>query len=170
MAKKEKLQELTPKQRKFAAEYVKTGDRAGSAMKVYDVGNRDYARALAHKTFHKPHVNSHILELLAKRGVEDEVVSYINDGLKATKWVQVEGREEVPDMAARRDAAKHYEEIKQTSKASTQVLHLENSNHTNYELTADTPQNVLNFVLENDGKLPDEKKLERLLAENKRSD
>ena len=37
MAKKEKLQELTPKQRKFAAEYVKTGDRAGSAMKVYDV-------------------------------------------------------------------------------------------------------------------------------------
>ena len=80
MPKTKKLpQELTPKQRKFADEYVKTGDRAGSAMKVYDVHNRDNARTLAHKTFHKPHVNNYILELLTKRRTEEEVASYVNE-------------------------------------------------------------------------------------------
>ena len=46
------------------------------------------------------------------------------------------------------------------------MLHLEKNNTTSYELTKDTPKSVIKFVLNNNGKLPDEKTLERLLAED----
>ena len=176
MSKKEKSNPLMPKQKKFADEFIKTGDRAGSAMKVYDVGSRDNARKLAHETLNKPHVKEYVrieqhraLELLQERGVDELVADYVFDGHRATRWIQKDGREEAPDWSARRDAAKFYQELKLAAiepTASTQVLHLEKNNTTSYELTKDIPKSVIKFVLNNNGKLPDEKTLERLLAED----
>ena len=76
----------TPKERAFVKEYIKTKNATEAAARVYDVKDRDSARALGSETLAK----LDIAGIMDDMGLTDErLIAILKEGLKATQTVRV---------------------------------------------------------------------------------
>ena len=71
---------LTPKQRKLADEYLKTGNMTQSALKVYNTTSIDVAKNIGSETLKKPNVRAYFKEKadevsreMLKMAMKDEI-------------------------------------------------------------------------------------------------
>jgi L-serine deaminase len=91
-----KQRKLTLKQRKWIKEYIKTGNATEAAVRVYDVADRDSARAIGSENLAKLAFN----DLMEEMGLTD--VALVNVGAEGmvAKRSTITG-EMVPDYAVR---------------------------------------------------------------------
>lgn len=85
----------TIKQRKFAAEYVKTGNGRKAALAVYDTKSDNTAGALASENLTKPNVRA-LIESYAKRAAER--VEALAEGAKS-EYVKLQANVDILDRA-----------------------------------------------------------------------
>jgi len=101
---------LTPKQRKFADAYIKTGSAPEAALSAYNCSNRNSARVMGHKTRHNPKVRAYMQELVLTETLVDEGVESLREALRANKVITNRRGEIVdtwPDWGNRIKAAIH---------------------------------------------------------------
>jgi len=101
---------LTPKQRKFADAYIKTGSAPEAALSAYNCSNRNSARVMGHKTRHNPKVRSYLQDQVLTETLVDEGVESLRQSLKANKVITNKRGEVVdtwPDWGNRIKAATH---------------------------------------------------------------
>ena len=87
--RKTKPRKLSLKARRFAEEYVKTGNGTQSALKVYDTEKPEVANAIAVENLQKPSVSSYIEELLSKAISDDELLALHVRNAKQTEHLPV---------------------------------------------------------------------------------
>lgn len=121
----------TIKEKKWAKEYVKTGNATEAAARVYDVKNRDSANAVGNENIAK----LSFVEILDKAGVTDErLAETLNEAMVANKLHSspTEPDREVADWQAR---------LKATELATKAKGHLKDDFNVNIKLK---PKFVMN--------------------------
>ncbi len=101
---------LTPKQRKFADAYIKTGSAPEAALSAYNCSNRNSARVMGYKARHNPKVRSYMQELVLTETLVDEGVESLRKAIRANKMITNRQGEVVdtwPDWGNRIKAATH---------------------------------------------------------------
>jgi len=101
---------LTPKQRKFADAYIKTGSAPDAALSAYNCSNRNSARVMGYKARHNPKVRAYMQEQVLTETLVDEGVESLRQALKANKVITNRRGEIVsawPDWGNRIKAATH---------------------------------------------------------------
>jgi len=102
--------DLTPKQRKFADAYIKTGSAPEAALSAYNCSNRNSARVMGYKARHNPKVRAYLQEQVLEETLVDEGVESLRQALKADKVITNRRGEVVntwPDWGNRIKAATH---------------------------------------------------------------
>ncbi len=101
---------LTPKQKKFADAYIKTGSAPEAALIAYNCSNRNSARVIGHKARHNPKVRFYMQEQVLTETLVDEGVESLRKALRADKMITNRRGEIVntwPDWGNRIKAATH---------------------------------------------------------------
>jgi len=101
---------LTPKQRKFADAYIKTGSAPEAALSAYNCSSRNSARVMGYKARHNPKVRAYLQDQVLTETLVNEGVESLREALKADKVITNRRGEVVdtwPDHGNRIKAAIH---------------------------------------------------------------
>lgn len=105
---------LTPKQKKFADEYIKTGNGTKSALKTYDTDDYSTAASIANENLNKPEIvaylDSHVKQ------ASNVILEIMNDK-EANESVRIVAAKDVLD----RTIGRPKERIEQDSKQDITV-------------------------------------------------
>lgn len=112
-ALKEHMQDLTPKQRRFVEEVVKTGEPSNSAAVAYP--DQKQPSQQGYENLKKPYIRQAIVAEMKEQGITDELItSKLKQGLAAEKihTSHTEPDRVIPDMNTRLKYIKEINKLK----------------------------------------------------------
>lgn len=82
--KQSKLRDPSLKEKRFVAEYLKTGSKTKAGLKAYDTDKPKNASVIGHYVLKRPHVINYMERLLEEEGVSDsKIAKKLNDIIDA---------------------------------------------------------------------------------------